>query len=209
MSFEFKSSIKMKQANCKLILSMIILMSYYFGMAQGFKGTGLIGLNLSQIDGDTLYGFDRAGLSIGGSLHYDLNKKYNIALEILYSQRGSAPSYGKTDDIKSLGLGFIELPVVASIHDWYIEKGDFYKVRAEAGLSYGYLFSIKAPLYNEDFFNKSDLSYILGAGLRFNKKIGMAIRYTAPFGKLYQNPDVIENKLTSYFLTLRGEIYLN
>jgi hypothetical protein len=193
----------------KLMVVAIIALSFYTSMAQGFKGTGLLGVNLSQVDGDTLYGFDRAGLSIGGSLHYDIKEKYNIGLEILFSQRGSAPSFTKTNDERSIALSFIEIPVVASLHDWYVEKGDYYKVRAEAGLSYGYLFSIKAPLYVDEYFNRSDISYVLGAGLRFNKKIGIALRYTAPFGKIYQNPDKIENKMTSYFLTLRGEIYFN
>jgi hypothetical protein len=196
------------------ILFLVILTPYIIMMplknySQGFEGVGLIGLNLSQLDGDTLYGFDRIGLSAGASLQYDFRKKFNIALEALYSQRGSSTSLFKSDATKGISLSFIELPIVASIYDWYIDKANFYKVRLDAGLSYGYLFRFKAPQYNDDYFNRHDVSYILGAAYRFNKKLGISLRYTAPFGLVYQNPTKLENKLTSYFLTLRGEIYFN
>lgn len=180
-----------------------------FGYTQGFKGVGVVGVNLSQLDGDTLFGFDRGGLSLGGKIFYQTNKKYNIALEMLYSQRGSAPSYSKTSNPRSVALHFFEIPITAMLHDWYIEKDKYYKVGIEGGLSYGYLFRIDAPFYNESNFNQHELSYLLGVGLRFTKKIGVGLRYTSSLGNIYQNPDVSENKLKSYFLTLRTEFYFN
>jgi hypothetical protein len=175
----------------------------------GFKGVGIVGLNLSQLDGDTLHGFDRAGLSVGGKLYYQTSKNYNWTLEMLYSQRGSAPTLAKIDDPRSVRLRFVELPVTFMLNDWYIEKDGYYKVSVESGLSYSYLFQTKAPYYDENNFNTHELNYLVGATLRFTKKIGLGLRYTSSFGNIYVNPTVGENKLKSYFLTLRTEIYLN
>jgi hypothetical protein len=200
------SSQKIKTTAICMCLTILTITGY---SQSGFKGIGIIGVNLSQLDGDTLYGFKRAGLTIGGKIYFQTAKKYNLTLEMLYSQRGSAPSLTKTNDPRSIKLNFIELPVTYMLHDWYIEKDNYYKVSIEGGLSYSYLFDKVAPYYVDNNFNQHELNYLLGATLRFNKKIGLGMRYTSSLGNIYKNPQVIENKLKSYFLTLRSEIYFN
>jgi hypothetical protein len=195
--------------NIKFILTTIIIHLSLGALSQEFKGVGLIGLNLSQIDGDTMHGFDRAGLSLGAKLYFQTNQKYNIALEMLYSQRGSAPSLSKLNDPRSIKLNFIELPMVLTFNDWYIEKDKYYKVGVDVGLGYSYLFGINAPYYNEDHFRRHELGYLIGAYLRFNKKIGINVRYSSSFSNVYKNPIDDLSVLKSYFLTLRSEIYFN
>ena len=58
--------------------------------AQKFKASLILGTNISQIDGDSLYGFKKLGLTTGGRLSYTNNKTFDLALEMLYSQRGSS-----------------------------------------------------------------------------------------------------------------------
>lgn len=190
--------------------NIIIILFCLFGLltaqAQGFKGTAIIGLNASQLDGDNLYGFKKLGLSIGGRISYQRESTYDLALEMLYSQRGSSVQVFNALPNEKISLNYFELPLVFSLRDWYIEDQKYYKVRAEAGLSYGYLFGITAEGYEEAYFRKHDVSWLAGVGLNLTKSIGFGLRYTASFPKLYKDPTVATSQLLGYFLTLRSEI---
>lgn len=173
-------------------------------MAQRFKAAAILGVNASQIDGDSLYGFDKLGLTVGARLSYINNTKFDLALEMLYSQRGASSSIFKSNDPKKIKLNFLEIPVIISLRDWYIEKESYYKVRAETGLSYSYLFGVNTPGFDATALGKSDISWLIGAGINFTKRIGFSIRYTSSFLDIYKDkPDLITFK--SYFITFRSE----
>ena len=178
--------------NCKVI-------------SQGFKAMGIIGINASQLDGDNLYGFNKLGLSAGGRLSYTSTSIYDLSLEMLYSQRGSSTKIFNADDTEKISLNYLEFPIIFSLRDWLIESDNYYKVRAETGLSYGYLFSIKAPGFDELNFRKHDVSWIIGAGLNFTKRLGISLRYSTSLYKLYKDPTAGKSNLLGYFLTLRSE----
>lgn len=188
------------------MLFFLIAVSFLQVNGQGFKATGIVGLNASQIDGDDSYGFHKLGWSAGARLAYATDKSYDLSLEMLYSQRGSLvkPIDDKIPNFK-IKLNYFEFPVVFSIRDWYIEESSFYKVRADLGVSYGYLFGIDAPGYDEASFKTHDVSYLIGAGINFTKRFGMSLRYTSSFFKVYKSADVEDSGLLSYFLTLRSE----
>lgn len=192
----------------KIFAVMFILgiVCHFQSFSQGFKATGILGLNASQIDGDDSYGFHKLGLSAGARLAYATDKSYDISLEMLYSQRGSLvkSTDGNLPNFK-IKLNYFEFPLVFSLRDWYIEEDAFYKVRAEAGISYGYLFGIDAPGYDEANFNTHDVSYLIGAGLNLTKRMAISLRYTSSFFKVYKVQDVEDRGLLSYFLTLRTE----
>lgn len=173
--------------------------------SQRFKAAAIIGTNLSQIDGDNLYGFKKIGLTAGGRLSYANEKTLDVALEMLYSQRGSAVNFFNNTDQEKIKLNYLEIPIVLSLRDWYIEKDGYYKVRAEGGLSYGYLFGAGATGFDVSVLKNHDISWLLGIGLNVNKKLGFALRYTSSFTDMYNDPaDVVTFK--SYFITFRTEI---
>jgi Outer membrane protein beta-barrel domain len=187
-----------------LIISLFGL--FYECAGQRFKAMAIVGANASQIDGDNLYGFNKLGLSAGARLSYANEKSVDFALEMLYSQRGSSVHFFNNAEGDKISLNYIELPVIISIRDWYNETDRFYKVRAEGGLSYGYLFSADAAGFEEEFFRKHDVSWIIGAGINFNKMWGMSLRYTASLYNMYKDPTADRSTLKGYFLTLRSEI---
>ncbi|MBC7884449.1 MAG: PorT family protein [Saprospiraceae bacterium] len=191
-----------KIVNVIMVLFMFIPFKSW---CQGFKATGLVGLNASQIDGDNLYGFNKLGLSLGGRLSYVTDKSYDFALEMLYSQRGSALNFFNNEPGDKIVLNYFEIPVVFSLRDWYIEDKSYYKVRVESGFSYGYLFRIEASGFEESFFRKHDVSWLVGVGLNFSSRIGVSIRYTTSLQKMYRDPSASQSTLLSYFLTLRTE----
>ena len=187
-----------------IILSFVIFCSSNI-TAQRFKATAVIGANASKIDGDSLYGFNKIGLTVGGRLSYTNEKVWDVALEMLYSQRGSTDGLFRKESNKGIDLHYLEIPVLFSIRDWYMESDKYYKVRAEGGLSYGHLFQTDATGFNVDDLKKNDVSWIIGAGINFTKMLGISLRYTSSFIDLnHKLPE--GNTFKSYFLTLRGEV---
>lgn len=171
---------------------LFILLSFSMN-AQRFSGTAIIGANVSQIDGDNLFGWDKIGLNGGIRLGYGIADKTNLAIEFLYSQRGSAPSISSGSDFQSIDLKYIEIPVLIEYNDWYLEEDDYYKVGIEGGFSYGNLFSVNSSnnlVPNDlDGYKKNDLSYTIGARYSFTKNIAGVFRYSGTIGTIYKNED--------------------
>jgi outer membrane receptor protein involved in Fe transport len=175
--------------------------------AQGFRGTAVIGSNIAQIDEDDWAGFDKFGVTAGGRLTYITDKNIDFSLEMLYSQRGAAERRFAKGDEKNINLSYFEVPLIVSLKDWSMDNGSYYKVRAEAGLSFSYLFDIKNTRFAEENFKKQDFSWLLGVGYQFSKRIGLGLRYTSSFLKIYNDPDLEKDILKSYFITARMEFY--
>ena len=176
--------------------------------AQGFESSILLGFTASQIDGDNLAGFHKLGLTGGMNVSRKIGSRYFGKLEFLYSQRGSQSglSLGTPADMSRTHLNYIEIPVLFGINDWLSPDGDFYKVRAETGISYGYLISANStdPQFEMDVINfrRSILSYSIGAAYSINKRWTMNARYTRDISTL------LPNGLKSYFWTVRMEFKL-
>ncbi len=187
-----------------LIFLLLMTVSITSVVGQRFKAMGIIGANTAQIDGDSLYGFKKLGISSGARLSYTNNKTWDLSLEMLYSQRGSSEKLFNTSKGRNINLNFIEFPVIFSLRDWYQEADKYYKVRVEGGLTYGYLFGAEADGYDVSEVRKNDISYLVAAGINFTKRLGFSMRYTTSFLNLYTGPRSDIN-YKSYFLTFRTE----
>lgn len=192
-----------------LFLCIILSFSGTSLLAQGFKGSALVGVNIAQIDGDFLHGFHKVGWSAGGRIGYALDKNKFLNLEMLYSERGSAVKLFEKNPANKYDLKYLEIPVIFSIHDWYNENKKYYIVRAEAGFSYGALFQLDVPIVDENDFKKNDISYILGIGFQFTKNIGLSFRYTRSLFDMLDTTlsDGRNIKFRGYFITSRLEYH--
>lgn len=171
--------------------------------AQRFKGSAVLGLNFSQIDGDDLAGFNKVGLTGGFKLDSPLNDKWDMSLEMLYSKRGSSTGFGFGGDANLTSLQYLSVPILVSLKDWYIKDEDYHKVSAHGGLDFGYMFSAKSTndIYQADVnnFKKVDISLLVGINYKFTRKLGLTIRYTRSYTSL------LPNNVISYFITIRTE----
>ncbi|MCK9339034.1 MAG: PorT family protein [Bacteroidales bacterium] len=109
--------------------------------SQRFIGSVIAGMNLSQVDGDEVYGFHKAGFNGGASvmLPLDARFKWFATVELLYSQRGSYRSAWRANDSLSpsehivnednsipfndkikykLNLDYVEVPIVFHYEDF-------------------------------------------------------------------------------------------
>lgn len=157
-----------------------------------FKGAFTLGLSANQLDGDGLAGFHKLGLTGGVSLFYPIKEKWDMGLEMLYTQRGSAPKIEanqQTVDLWGIHLDYLEVPLFVRIKDWYIEEDDYYIAFADLGFSGGYLFNVntKSDLFDGTIgeFNKYDLSFLLGVGIQYSKRWSVGVRYTKSILPIY------------------------
>ena len=194
-------------------LAVTILIISSEGHAQRFGASLLLGSNFAQIDGDDLAGFNKLGISAGILTEYTLKKSRILSVELLYNQTGSksALSIGKAPGVEYIALSYIDIPVLFRINDWEIEE-TYFKVFAEGGLSFGRLFN--TDVQNSFFtgldndFTKNRVAFALGAGFRFNERIGITGRYTRSINSLYKNDNLLARSLFGYFLTFRIEYKL-
>ncbi|NNK89787.1 MAG: PorT family protein [Saprospiraceae bacterium] len=194
-----------------VLFFLIVLFSLNFLNAQNaFRGSAVLGLTLAQIDGDGLLGYDKVGMSTGLKLSYEIRKKLDLNMELLYSQRGSQSGFLGSGDIQKTHLDYLEIPVYVSIKDWYIDGEDYYKIKLHAGLTYGYLMNITSAngLYEEDItkFNTTDISWMIGPSYSINARWTFTARFTRSFTRLFKSDRFINtDSLVSYFWTLRTD----
>lgn len=147
-------------------------------LAQRFKASLIGGFNMSQIDGDKLGGFHQVGINAGGRVAALMGKRWQLGVEMLYSQQGSHRT--RTDDplsnYESIRLNFVEAPVLIHFSDW--------KFRVGAGFSYARLINYKvidfsgADITDFEILNPDIFSLILGVTFNFTEKWGLDVRWS-------------------------------
>lgn len=118
-------------------LILLIIVSFFlifpeWLFSQHILGAVSAGINLSQVDGDEVYGFKKVGFNGGPSviIPFGKDKKWSITLELLFSQLGSRQRsvYSATDTIVKkdslkfydgyrLSLNYVQIPVIVHFTD--------------------------------------------------------------------------------------------
>ena len=124
----------------KLLLVLLFAALFISGTArsQHIYGAFSAGINLTQVDGDEVYGFHKVGLNIGPSviIPFGKNKNWSVTLELLYSQLGARQKseYGADSTVKDssrmglydgykLNLNYIQVPVLIHFTDKKVISG--------------------------------------------------------------------------------------
>jgi hypothetical protein len=152
-----------------------------------FLGGIVAGLNLSQIDGDAEAGFNKMGLNVGARGGVILSKKWEIAIEMLFSQKGSQSRMiqGVPRNIKC-NLNYLEIPLEVCFKDWEISDGDagksYMRIMASAGLSYNYLMGgslfLNPSQETLDRFRKYEVAMRFSASVFFTRNWALNLGWT-------------------------------
>ena len=173
-----------------------------------FTARAIVGFNAAQIRGDELAGYDFIGLNAGVHVSYPIGDKWDLGIELLYSQKGSQRemSFSSAPDLFKTSLDYLEVPIMVSIKDWYIEEGDYHKVKAHLGMFFARLFDSSSlnPLYQDDLsdFRSNDFGIIFGVSYGFTKRIEVTARYSNSLIDFYQNEDLPANGLKNYLWSI-------
>ena len=160
-------------------LIFILIMIPTLGFGQGFGGGLFVGISTTQMLGDNIGGFNKAGFYGGGFTDFRFTPKSTLQLELSFLQRGSR----QTPTVKNNGtkilfnLNYIEFPV---LYKWYGIKN----MSIEIGPSVSYLVNSRqedsaGEVTNGISFKKIDLSGAIGLSYYLVKgKLEVNARYS-------------------------------
>lgn len=157
--------------------------------AQTFEGALLVGVNLSQIDGDLLAGYNQPGLNAGARVTINLSERWKASTGLQFAQMGS--SFSKGDPVNALydniRINAVEVPVLAHFIEW--------RFRVSGGLSYSRVINYSAAdviggsLTEQTDLRDNILSLALGAAYFFNDHWGVDFLWTKSLTNVQANPD--------------------
>lgn len=193
-------------------------MSWGAGLfAQRFGAAIVLGPSLSQVQGEGNAGYDKLGFSGGLQGIVFLSDRFDIYVDLLYSQRGSRSSLIDRSFIDRNGfdLDYIEIPVSFVIKDWIQEAEDgmkYGKLGLYGGASYGRLVRSRAIGFDQeaaDQVSSNDLSLLAGLRFQWNRNWALNVRYTRSIQAVAPTyaPDEL-NPLFPYSINLRLEYIL-
>ena len=148
--------------------------------AQNFGGGFILGLSTSQVGGDNLAGFNKAGLLIGIFANKNISNLLSFQMEMTYINKGSNnadmndyshPNY----DTEDISLSYIEIPLL-------LRYNQSEKLKIEAGILTGYLIDgyyndMSGKMYSEiNPFVNYDIGILLGLDYRYSKNISLNTR---------------------------------
>lgn len=182
-----------------------------FGTEQKvFEGRLILGMNMTQVDGDTYGGYHKVGINAGGMVYVHFGKKTGMSMEMLYSQKGARGANARSSfyvgtylDKYYLNLNYLDIPVL-----FHLKRGAL--IDYEAGLCYGLLLRsgewgyadvpvLIQPEFN--YFNTSEISYIGGACFRLSKRLRGNLRLQYSFNYVRPGERIPEH----YYLNQAGQ----
>ena len=160
-------------------LPLFFLLSALFlnhGYAQKFEGGVVLGLVGSQVAGDQLAGYKKAGLNAGGWINLPIGEKSKLQMELTYIQKGSRenPDYEKGKyDSYLMRLGYVQLPLV-----YLYQYNNFLGFEAGLGMNFLLHSNEKFNGYEtiESPFNRTNLCFTGGLSFRITDLIRISLR---------------------------------
>lgn len=195
---------------------LILIFTLTKNYGQNFKGGLILGLSTSQVSGDNLSGFNKAGIILGGFTNKKINKQLSIQFEINYIQKGSRNPDMKstiienTNSLPHISLHYIEVPLL-------IKYQQNSSLEYETGIQwaqlingyysnlYGKIENSTNPFINNDFGVLLGLNYKLKESVILNTRLSSSI---LPIGIEDYNVETYNaNKKGKYNSTLCFTIY--
>lgn len=162
------------------IFSLLLTIESY---SQRILGVVSAGVNITQVDGDEIYGFKHYGINIGPSviIPFTRNRKWDVTLELVYSQIGSYEKYANIDTLPrpyyKLNLDYAQVPVMVHFTDKNVVSGGL-------GFSYGQLVDVKEWEHGQRTetnlqgpYKKSDVDVLADIKIKLWQRLWLNFRY--------------------------------
>ena len=195
----------------KISIISILLFLVFSLSAQNFRGGLIVGLSMSQIDGDSYSGYNKSGFLFGAVVDRKISEKLILAMEIKFLQKGSRNSYNietGTGEYYRAKLNYIQIPLLAEYKCWK-------ELSIQAGFGFGYLISSKEEDDNGELpdaysFKKGEFAGIFGVSYDIpSKNIRFNLRATNSIFAVRKNPTQEMPNTYYYDLRDRGQYNRN
>lgn len=171
-----------------LIFFVLGMISFTSLRGQNLGGGLVLGLNLSQIDGDNEGGFRKPGMGVGGYVAFQLSDKLELQPEILFDQIGSV----SRDGFFSNRFNYFSFPIILNFQIPIILGEEKRVLKLQAGPVPSVLMSARDKLrvspsddITEDF-KSIDIRAAVGTVFELNPRVAFSLRWNyslAPFAK--------------------------
>jgi len=152
--------------------------------AQNFGGGVILGISTSQVGGDNLAGFNKAGLLAGAFANIPISELLSFQMEMTYIQKGS--NNPKMNDAEhsnylkeDISSSYIEVPLLLQYHQSN-------KIKIEGGVQLAYLINGyyndlngEIPIYSVDPFIEYDFGLLLGIDYKYSENISLNSRLSS------------------------------
>jgi hypothetical protein len=165
----------------------LFLICFQPAIAQHFHAGVIGGLATTQVAGDQLSGFNKAGVIVGGFANAPLTDKSSFQMEIIFIQKGSRKPVepDNNNEYYVLRLSYIEVPL---LYKYQATP----KINVEIGPSFGVLifseeerewgkYQPDPPFNNYEFSGNVGLSYSLSEKLCVNARFNTSILTIRPW----------------------------
>ena len=176
--------------------------------AQNFGGGIILGLSTSQVGGDDLGGFNKAGLLAGVFANKSIAPLFSFQMEMTYIQKGSNnPNMNNSEHLQDyekpdISSSYIEIPLLFQYHQSEVLK-------IEGGIQFANLIN---GYYNDNYGEMStttidpfidyDIGLLIGMDYKFSENLSLNTRISnsiLPIGEEdYNHP-------TTYNSTRKGK----
>ena len=160
----------------KLLVILCFFISSNIISAQNFKGGMIGGISTTQVSGDNLGGYNKAGLCIGVFTQLPISPILNIKMEMEYIEKGSRNPKMNENNIPDITTSYLEIPL--SLNYKQNEQ-----LSIEAGIQTALLLTSKDnDIYGSvssninDPFNKIDISTFIGMYYHITKSVSLNTR---------------------------------
>ncbi len=193
-----------------IIISIVSIRALSYAQQPLRFGSGFFfGLDLAQIDGDDMQGFDKKGINFGlRGMAYVL-PKLEVHAELAYSQRGSrSKEFNISQHLgRRLTTDYASTSLLLAINDWFEPIKEFYRLQLIGGVSLGrivrydtydaFVFDNRKVNFTEltPYYNLTDFSMVLGANIKLTQKIGLSFRYNRSFNNLLDGDTVSKESI--------------
>lgn len=193
-----------------LIVTLLILSQTLYGQQGTFKGYVTAGTNLSQIEGDSVAGFNKWGFVGGIGTYFMFLPKFSANLEINYSQRGAS---GVVYDESNQGLyhrtiytDYIEVPIMVNYHDKNIAKfgaGVVVSSLLNTSQRYNHVLIDANEGRVKDVYKDMEVGMVFSATFNILRHFGFNMRFVHSVMPINKNNLYGEDQFHS-FLSVRG-----
>lgn len=154
----------------KILLICLVLISVNL-FSQNFKGGIIVGISTSQVSGDNLGGYHKAGLCIGVFTQLPISEIAHLKMEMNFIQKGSNNPKIQKNEIPDISTSYLEIPISVNYYQNEITA-------LEIGAQVAFLListdnDIYGPQQSEliNPFNKLDIGVFIGMNYHITDKI--------------------------------------
>ena len=163
----------------RLLFLTIIFSSCQLVSGQKFNAGVFSGLSISQVDGDHLSGFNKAGIKAGGFVSRKIGEKVHLQFEIAFIQKGSRRPLSKDGVFYLMRLNYIEVPLLVSYKigsKWSIEAGPAFATLVSTFEEDQLGEITNAPTFNRnDYLACGGANYLISGHLLFNVRYSYSV----------------------------------